>query len=728
MPVGFNSAARNLFLLGSSGADLITNFFKRIDQSSTSYNNHQVAGIRYNDSDQKYILSGYRTDVNDFIQTGWVEKRSASGSLDWNKIIRSTLSAGIVELTALELDNNQNIIVCGSFEGGNPFVSKYSNSGEPIWSIGSYISGTNYNGIAVDDNDNIYLCGSYSDIVDQAIIEKVSSSGDYLWSRNISNGSSITILYKCSANNREEVICVGTIEDETKSKGYIVKIDTTTGEILWDRTIENPSVAGLGSYWQTICTDVYIDNNDQIYVVGYSIDSVTPLLKGFIIKYTAEGNMIWQKETDQNHTIAYVGVQSDTETEQTIVLGVYSDAPFNNINGNIHLLLSKYSKDGSLIWRRKLKTDYDNRIYLSGVKLDADPSFYYLLFTDDINQESYIFGKVSTSGNGFGNFTYSDGVANVFYQTLNVQDKIGRFIDGSVRQDSSDLITYPFEANKILFDDLATQVANKKVQLDQVGQYTNNTYLITASAPQISTDEIVYGTNLLLNYDFKNKFTYPGTGTSVNNLSSTSYTGTISGATFNSAGYFSFPGTVDQRINVGSLGSSGFGNLTICIWFYPTSVTNYENVLDCNYNVADPADSIVKSGNIGPRLEMNNSGILGWYWGSSRSTNDPFFNVAASNSNISSNIWYHAVLVVDGSAASNGKSYLNGAFQNTGTGSGTSWYGGIGNLVLGDGFVLQNGGEREFTGRIGEVQIYNRALTAAEVLQNFNATRAKYGV
>jgi hypothetical protein len=31
-------------------------------------------------------------------------------------------------------------------------------------------------------------------------------------------------------------------------------------------------------------------------------------------------------------------------------------------------------------------------------------------------------------------------------------------------------------------------------------------------------------------------------------------------------------------------------------------------------------------------------------------------------------------------------------------------------------------------GEIGEVRIYNDALTASEVLQNFNATRGKYGV
>ncbi len=167
MPVGFNSAARNLFLLGSSGADLITNFFQRIDQSSTPYNNHQVSGIRYNDSDQKYILSGYRTDVNDFIQTGWVEKRSASGSLDWNKIIRSTLTAGTIELRALELDNNQNIIACGWSEGGVPYVTKYNNSGESIWTVSSSTFSIFYNGIAIDDNNDIMdkIIGNVYDII-----------------------------------------------------------------------------------------------------------------------------------------------------------------------------------------------------------------------------------------------------------------------------------------------------------------------------------------------------------------------------------------------------------------------------------------------------------------------------------------------------------------------------------------------------------------------------------
>jgi len=113
-----------------------------------------------------------------------------------------------------------------------------------------------------------------------------------------------------------------------------------------------------------------------------------------------------------------------------------------------------------------------------GVCLDADPSFYYLLYFDDAysplngTPEAYTFGKVSSSGNGLGAFQYEEGTGQtLYYDILNVQDKIGRLSDGSVRQDTSDLITYPFSANKLLFDDLATQVSNKKRQMDSADSF-----------------------------------------------------------------------------------------------------------------------------------------------------------------------------------------------------------------------------------------------------------------
>ena len=46
-------------------------------------------------------------------------------------------------------------------------------------------------------------------------------------------------LNKIAANNRGEVVAVGYIADDDAQKGYIVKIDTNTGEVLWDRTLRS---------------------------------------------------------------------------------------------------------------------------------------------------------------------------------------------------------------------------------------------------------------------------------------------------------------------------------------------------------------------------------------------------------------------------------------------------------------------------------------------------------
>ena len=144
------------------------------------------------------------------------------------------------------------------------------------------------------------------------------------------------------------------------------------------------------------------------------------------------------------------------------------------MNGNdLGGVLSKYAKDGSLVWRRTIFSSNNNSDSFSDVCLDADPSFYYLLYVDtEIDglagtPDSYTFGKVSSSGNGLGGFQYAEGTGETIdYQILNIGDTISRVSDGAVRNDSSDLITYPFTGNKIVFDDLSIQVTNKKRQMD----------------------------------------------------------------------------------------------------------------------------------------------------------------------------------------------------------------------------------------------------------------------
>ena len=92
MPVGFNSPARNLFLLGSSGAQTVTNFFKSIDQSSTTDGVFLPDEIRYNYTDQKYVLAGSAADSNSK-GFGWFEKRDETGAKEFD--VRVEAGAGV---------------------------------------------------------------------------------------------------------------------------------------------------------------------------------------------------------------------------------------------------------------------------------------------------------------------------------------------------------------------------------------------------------------------------------------------------------------------------------------------------------------------------------------------------------------------------------------------------------------------------------------------------------
>ena len=486
MPVGFSSAARNLFLLGSSGADSVTNFFKAIDTSSNpSEGQFLTSQIKYNYSDQKFLLSGTGLGNDSF---GWVEKRDYDGenetsTEEWEFRINPTVYSSALTLTTIELDSNNDIIVVGKAGGVNgdygvvaPYIAKYSNAGVLEWSSTSYTGDVEYTGVTSDSNGNYYACGNTPDTqitstvtgVAVAFVEKFDSNGNPAWGKSALMLGRDAVLTKIASNSRGEVVAVGYLEDDSANKGYIVKIDSSTGEVLWDRTIKSQhDPDGANPYQDVECKDIFIDSNGQIYIVGNKFNH------GFIIKYTAEGNIIWQKQTDEGlfNSFTFDQVFSDSETEQVVVFGTNA-AGLGTKNG----LLSKYSKNGDLVWRRFLESSRDSGFQFDNVSLDADPSFYYLLFNDKglagQNPTTYTFGKVSSSGNGLGDFEYSsDGSTTIDYEILNAPDQIGRLSDGSVTNNSSDLVTYPFTANKIVFDDLATHVSNKKRQMDSADSF-----------------------------------------------------------------------------------------------------------------------------------------------------------------------------------------------------------------------------------------------------------------
>ena len=93
--------------------------------------------------------------------------------------------------------------------------------------------------------------------------------------------------------------------------------------------------------------------------------------------------------------------------------------------------------------------------------------------------------------------------------------------------------------------------------------------------------------------------------------------------------------------------------------------------------------------------------------------------------NLFNNAWHHIVCTRTSATAA---IYINGVLTATGGGGG-SW---TGNNIWSamDGLIGNNPNNIYYwaNGSISVAKIYNRALSATEIQQNFNAVRGRYGI
>ena len=187
-----------------------------------------------------------------------------------------------------------------------------------------------------------------------------------------------------------------------------------------------------------------------------------------------------------------------------------------------------------------------------------------------------------------------------------------------------------------------------------------------------------------------------------------------------SASYLDFDAT-DDRVAIGSIGS--MTAFTVELWINPDAVQDYQNPIDCNYSYNGT------TGNIGPRLELRTGASPNWIISGDTGNNNNYYYIVARSGAPSAGTWYHAALTYNGSGNASGvKSYWNGSLVTSGATNVNSpsavWVNTMNNVQLGLGFHL--GSSRHFNGQISITRIYNKVLTAAQILSNYNATKQRF--
>jgi len=173
---------------------------------------------------------------------------------------------------------------------------------------------------------------------------------------------------------------------------------------------------------------------------------------------------------------------------------------------------------------------------------------------------------------------------------------------------------------------------------------------------------------------------------------------TASSLTYNSDGTFSFNGSSNYIDCGNATVLQQSAAITMSAWVYPTSWSGLGNIMS-------------KNANSGYRFRLDSSaGALWWYVSGN----------AIQGGNCPLNTWSHCIVTGDLSGL---KAYVNGVLVASNSTAFTPSAPASGNLYVGT-----LGGAEYFQGKIATASLYNRALSALEVQQNFNAQRGRYGL
>jgi hypothetical protein len=220
----------------------------------------------------------------------------------------------------------------------------------------------------------------------------------------------------------------------------------------------------------------------------------------------------------------------------------------------------------------------------------------------------------------------------------------------------------------------------------------------------ISYNTSIVSDGLVFALDAANSRCYSGSGITVNGL-----LGGIGGTLVNGVGFtssnggsFTFDGTNDYITIPDNSLLNTFTGMTLEVIVKYTSTNDQIFVQKWNYTL----------GNDGYTLEILSSRIVGACY----SAGSSYLSVSISGYPI--NNTYHIVFTLNGSTQT---MYINGVLVATNSGGSVPITAGK-NLMIGQ----RSSAGTYFGGNVYLTKFYNRALSAAEIKQNYNATKKRY--
>jgi hypothetical protein len=251
-------------------------------------------------------------------------------------------------------------------------LAKYNSSGTQQWATATDLGSTNeLNGMDVDDNGNIYVVGSFRGTITVAstslnastregFLLKADNSGNWQWAEQ-SNSTSSSYFYGLAVKG-DSIYVVGMIEgtvtlgDSTfttaEEYGFVAKYDANKTFVCAQQYISDDDMAALS---------VAVDDNYNFFVGGYVYDETTIgdttfTSNGegyFVVKYNKSNQYQWINYGEGDYMPANAltvdpsgNILSTGFFDGTKILGSYTITS----NGRDDIYLIQYDTNGNINW------------------------------------------------------------------------------------------------------------------------------------------------------------------------------------------------------------------------------------------------------------------------------------------------------------------------------------------------------------------------------------------
>lgn len=293
-------------------------FLAKYDNEGKEVWVRQIAGVGYErptslfiDRDGNMLVTGYfyqnakfgTTVLTAPASSFFLAKYTSAGSLLWAKNYGLS-SFGSLYPCNLKLDNNDNILITGSFEGPqilgsysiqsngdqDVFTAKLDNNGIVQWvkTFGG-INIENCNALTIDQANNIYIGGLFKNsiTINGFTINSTGNSSDAFFAKLAPDGN-LTWIRSASGNGEENVEDMFILNDTLYSAGYFTedfKVENrVSGSFGWNGFVTKHNLAGelagltamkLNS---GIAKNIYVNSSGYSILSGYFSNSIS--LKG----------------------------------------------------------------------------------------------------------------------------------------------------------------------------------------------------------------------------------------------------------------------------------------------------------------------------------------------------------------------------------------------------------------------------------------------------------------